>query len=165
MINTIAQGATGFARWGLAQGQGELVGGIYQELIVPVLTVRSQRGGPSSAKQAAIEVANLPYQITNRIFSVRVQLGGQLAMFSEPSPVLPLLLSGAEQAGHVGMATGASLDPVSGTVSLVPGQPADIAFLLTDDRVDAVRIVVRDPATDAPLYSSPQEIPVKLGVG
>ncbi len=35
VINTIAEGATGFARWGLAQGQGQLVGGVYQELVVP----------------------------------------------------------------------------------------------------------------------------------
>lgn len=35
VINTIAQGATGFARWGLTQGQGQLVGGVYQELTVP----------------------------------------------------------------------------------------------------------------------------------
>ncbi len=37
VINAIAEGATGFDRWGLAQGQGQLVGGIYQELVVPVV--------------------------------------------------------------------------------------------------------------------------------
>jgi ABC-type glycerol-3-phosphate transport system substrate-binding protein len=37
VINAIAQGATGFDRWGLAQGQGQLVGGVYQQLVVPVV--------------------------------------------------------------------------------------------------------------------------------
>lgn len=35
VINTIASGAANFQRWGFAQGQGLLVGGVYQELTIP----------------------------------------------------------------------------------------------------------------------------------
>lgn len=35
VINTIVAGAGNFQRWGFAQGQGLLVGGVYQELTVP----------------------------------------------------------------------------------------------------------------------------------
>lgn len=55
MINTIAQGATGFARWGLAQGQGELVGGIYQELLVPV-AIADIINGSLTPEDAAAEI-------------------------------------------------------------------------------------------------------------
>jgi multiple sugar transport system substrate-binding protein len=36
-IDALVNGATSFARWGLKEGQGELVGGVYQELVFPVL--------------------------------------------------------------------------------------------------------------------------------
>jgi len=136
-----------------------------QELIVPVLTVRSTAPVPASPKKAAIEVGNLPYRITNRIFSVTARLEGQMALFAPQSPVLPLLMAGTQQVGRAGMATGAEFDGTAGTVALVPGQDAEIALLLTDDTVESVRVVIRDPATDAELYRSPQDIPVKLGVG
>jgi len=35
VLNTIIQGANSFDRWGFAQGQGELVGALYSELIIP----------------------------------------------------------------------------------------------------------------------------------
>lgn len=137
-----------------------------QELVVPVLTVRSQATATAVPKKSPIEVSNLPYEVTNRIFSVRVLLQGQLAMFSEPAPVLPMLLSTVgQQVGRVGMATGAEHDATTGTVTLSPGQPAEIAFLLTDDTAKSVRVVIRDPVTDAELYGSPDDIPVKLAIG
>ena len=37
--------------------------------------------------------------------------------------------------------------------------------VLHDDTVETLRIVVLDPATDAELYRSPADIPVRLGVG
>ena len=40
-----------------------------------------------------------------------------------------------------------------------------VAFLLSDDNAAAIRVVIRDPATDAELYRSPADIAVKLGVG
>lgn len=58
VINAIAEGATGFARWGLAQGQGQLVGGIYQELPVPV-TLSDVINGALTAEEAAAEIQML----------------------------------------------------------------------------------------------------------
>ena len=55
VINTIANGATNFARWGLAQGQGQLVGGIYQELIVPV-AIADIINGSLTPEEAAAEI-------------------------------------------------------------------------------------------------------------
>jgi ssDNA-binding replication factor A large subunit len=39
-----------------------------------------------------------------------------------------------------------------------------VGFILTDDSVGSVRLVVFDPATDAELYRSPHDLPVHLGV-
>ncbi|NWF69135.1 MAG: extracellular solute-binding protein [Chloroflexi bacterium] len=55
VINTIAEGATNFSRWGLAQGQGRLVGGVYQELVVPVI-LNDVINGVLTAEQAAAEI-------------------------------------------------------------------------------------------------------------
>ena len=49
----IAEGATGFARWGLAQGQGQLVGGVYQELVVPIAIADIISGGLAPEDAAA----------------------------------------------------------------------------------------------------------------
>jgi hypothetical protein len=111
-------------------------------------------------------VLGVPQSITNRIFSVTIELGGpNLALFSTPTAMQPLLLSGSKQVGTVGMVIDGDLDASAGTVSLHPGKPVTVAFLLSDDMVESVRIIIRDPATDTELYRSPTEIPVHLGVG
>jgi hypothetical protein len=136
-----------------------------QEMVIPVITVRSALPVAAAAGKERLTVSNLPYEITNRIFSVNVELGGQnLAMFASPTIVKPVLLAGTAQVGTVGVAIGGDLDPHAGTVAILPGTPVTIGFLLSDDSVLAVRIVVRDPATDAELYRSPADIPVRLGV-
>jgi hypothetical protein len=137
-----------------------------QELIVPVVTVRTVAAAAPAGKKEKLDVQNLPYQVTNRIFMVKVTLGGQnLSLFSEPLAVKPILMEGEHQVGAVGMATGAVIDRAAGTVTLTPGKEAEIAFLLSDDDAKAIRVVIRDPATDAELYRSPTDIAVKLGVG
>ncbi len=136
-----------------------------QELIVPVITVHSAASMASPAGPDRLTVLNVPGAVTNRIFSVTIEFGGpNLALFTTPTDVQPLLLSGTAQVGSVGMAIDGDLDATSGTVSVQPGKPVTVAFLLSDDTADSVRIVVRDPATDAELYRSPNEIPVRLGV-
>ena len=62
------------------------------------------------------------------------------------------------------MADGAELDVATGCVRLDAANAVTVWFRLSDDEVDAVRIVVLDPATDAELYRSPADIPVRLGV-
>ena len=68
------------------------------------------------------------------------------------------------QVGVVGMAIDAELDEATKVVTLAADKPANVAFLLQDDSISSLRIVVQDPATDAELYRSPTDIPVRLGV-
>ena len=137
-----------------------------QELVIPVVTIYSTPSPTRAGKPERLGVLNVPSTITNRIFSVTIELGGpNLALFSTPTAVQPLLLSGAKQVGTVGMAIDGDLDAAAGTVSVQPGKPVTVAFLLSDDTAESVRIIVRDPATDTELYRSPAEIPVHLGVG
>ena len=58
----------------------------------------------------------------------------------------------------------AELDEATRAVTLAADKPANVAFLLQDDSIASLRIVVQDPATDAELYRSPADIPVRLGV-
>jgi hypothetical protein len=131
-----------------------------QELIVPVVIVRSNAG--DSARQAPSRVAasGLPTAVTNRIFTVSFQAD----LASGELSVRPLLTSAGRQVGTAGMAVGTELDRTTGTVTLVPGKIVTVGFLLTDENVASVRVVVQDAATDAELYRSPGDIPVRLGV-
>jgi hypothetical protein len=137
-----------------------------QELVIPVLTVRT--AAPErirSAPVGPVTVTGLPDAVTNRIFSVTIQLDGKnLSLFSSELVVRPLLISSGKQVGGVGMAIDAELDRATGSVKLQPGKPVTVAFLLSDESVASLRIVVQDPATDAELYRSPNDIPVRLGV-
>ena len=111
-------------------------------------------------------VTGSPEVVTNRIFSVTLQLGGQnLSLFSNAVVVRPLLMSSAgKQVGAVGMAIDAEVDRATGCVKLQPGKPVAVAFLLNDESAASLRVVVQDPTTDAELYRSPTDIPVRLGV-
>jgi hypothetical protein len=88
----------------------------------------------------------------------------QLMLGTMGIQVRPLLMSAGKQVGAVGMAIGAHFDATNGCVVLEPNKPVAVAFLLTDESVASLRIVVQDPATDAELYRSPNDIPVRLGV-
>ena len=135
-----------------------------QELVVPVVTVRLASQTPTTKTEPAT-VTGVPAEITNRIFSAVVQLGGaNLALFSSPTIVQPVLVTAGRVVGKAAMAIGADLDTGRGTVTLKPGTPVTIGFMLTDDTVASVRLVILDPATDAELYRSPHDIPVSLGV-
>ena len=93
------------------------------------------------------------------MFSVKLSYA---SMLGTDTPVMPTLMSNGRQVGRVGMALGADLR-ADGSVALAVGTEATVGFMLDDDSVESVRIVVLDPATDAELYRSP-EIPVRLGV-
>jgi hypothetical protein len=49
-------------------------------------------------------------------------------------------------------------------LTLPPAVKGNVGFMLTDDTVKHVRIQVLDAETDAVLYLSPKDIPVRLGV-
>jgi hypothetical protein len=137
-----------------------------QELVIPVLTVRVKAPRPDRAAAVGpVTMTGLPDALTNRIFSVTIHLDGKnLSLFSSELVVRPLLISGGKQVGGVGMAIDADLDRATGCVKLQPGKPVTVAFLLSDESVASLRIVVQDPTTDAELYRSPTDIPVRLGV-
>lgn len=136
-----------------------------QELIVPVLTVRTKARPTAEPSMESIQVFALPKVITNRVFSVTMELGSnKLALYSTDTVIRPLLVSGGRQVGAVGMAVDAELDRVTGCVTLHPQKTATVAFLLTDESVSSVKVVVQDPTTDSELFRSPGDIPVQLGV-
>ena len=58
VIQTLVQGASGFARWGFNEGQGALVGGLYQELPIPEL-IGDILTGAITAAAAADEIQYL----------------------------------------------------------------------------------------------------------
>lgn len=154
---------------GIFKAGGDLAfhhgGASLQELIIPVVTVRSTVRGSAKSSPDIITASRLPEVVTNRIFSVTLQLGGlNASMFSNSVVVRPLLMSGGKQVGAVGMAIDAELDRATGCVTLATSKPATIAFLLSDERATALRVVVQDPSSDAELYRSPSDIPVRLGV-
>ncbi len=134
-----------------------------QELIVPVLKVRIKRAdAPPTVGQ--VSVTGLPDAVTNRVFSVTLQLGGvNVPLFTATMKVRPLLMSAGKQVGYVGMAIGADPDE-SGCLELQTGKPVTVAFILSDESVSSLRVVVQDPATDADLYRSIVDLPVRLGV-
>lgn len=136
-----------------------------QELIVPVLTVRTKARPAATPSMEGIQVTGSPKVITNRVFSVTMELGSnKLALYSTDTMIRPLLVSGGRQVGAVGMAVDAELDRVTGCVTLHPQKTATVAFLLTDESVSSVKVVVQDPTTDSELFRSPGDIPVQLGV-
>ena len=117
-----------------------------QELLVPVVTIRMKVRDSERASPSTMTVSGLPDAVTNRIFSVTLQLGGSnLSLFSSPTLVRPLLMSSGKQVGAVGMAIDAELDRATSCVRLQPGKPATVAFLLSDESAASVRVRCAGP--------------------
>jgi hypothetical protein len=136
-----------------------------QEMVMPVLIVRTKAREFSRPSAGPITADALPDAITNRIFSVTFTFGEKQMMFDATgTQVRPLLMTAGKQVGAVGMAVGAEFDRGTGCVKLEPNKPVTVAFLLSDESVASLRVVVQDPTTDAELYRSPNDIPVRLGV-
>lgn len=136
-----------------------------QELVIPVLTVRTKTRDSARPSAGPIEASGLPEAVTNRIFSVTFIYGAkQMLLGATGVQVRPLLMAAGKQVGAVGMAVDAQFDRATGTVKLEPNKPVTIAFLLSDESAASLRVVVQDPTTDAELYRSPTDIPVRLGV-
>ena len=136
-----------------------------QELVIPVVTVRMKARERERPTLGPVTATGLPASVTNRIFSVTIQLDGKnLSLFSNELLVRPLLISAGKQVGGVGMAIDGDFDRATGCVKLQPGKPVTVAFLLSDESSPSLRVVIQDPTTDAELYRSPTDIPVRLGV-
>jgi len=136
-----------------------------QELIIPVVTVRTQRAAAPGPTASLVTATVIPEAVTTRSTSATFVLGGnQLVLGAAAMTVRPVLMQGGRQVGAAGLAIGAELDRTTGCVALEPNQPVTVAFILSDDSVTSLRIVVQDPTTDAELYRSPADIPVRLGM-
>ncbi|MGF6370777.1 hypothetical protein OKW40_003527 [Paraburkholderia sp. RAU6.4a] len=136
-----------------------------QEMVIPVLTVRTKPREVARLSADPIEAMGLPNVVTNRIFSVTFTHGAKQMLLGATSiQVRPLLIAAGRPVGAVGMAVDAPFDRATGIVELEPNKPVTIAFLLSDENAASLRVVVQDPATDAELYRSPTDIPVRLGV-
>lgn len=154
---------------GVFRAGGDLAfhhGGVsLQESVIPVLTVRLRSESPARTAASPVVATGLPEAVTNRIFSIGLALADKQLVFGATGlPVRPLLMSAGRQVGAAGMAIDAELDRDTGCVTLQPGKAATVAFLLNDESVSSLRVVVQDPATDAELYRSSTDIPVRLGV-
>lgn len=123
-----------------------------QELIVPVLTLTTEKGPDAHAGASRVRLEGVPQQITNRTIGVRVELAPDL--FTEPHWVRVVLLHQSEQVGEAGMVQGAAMDPVTKRVQLTPGQPATVGLMLSRDGCPSVKIVVLDADSDAVLAQS-----------
>jgi hypothetical protein len=134
-----------------------------QELVIPVITAKLKVDGAVKVEKHAVTVAHDFDAVTNRIFTIRIELGGASKnLFENARKLRPLVLSDDKPVARAAIATGAALE--DGRLTLGPGVQATVAFMLTDDEVKTVRIQVLDAETDAVLYLSPKDIPVRLGV-
>ena len=130
-----------------------------------MLTVRTQSRELTRPAEGPIEATGIPEAVTNRIFSVTFTYGAkQMLLGASAIHVRPLLMAAGKQVGSVGMAVDAQFDRATGTVALEPNKPVTIVFQLSDESVASLRVVVQDPATDAELFRSPTDMPVRLGV-
>jgi hypothetical protein len=105
-----------------------------QELVLPVLTVRMKVRDSARTTDSPITATGLPDAVTNRIFSVTLQLGGRIYRSSRAMLVRPLLMSSGKQVGAVGMAIDAELDRSTGCVKIQPGNPSQSPSLERRER-------------------------------
>jgi hypothetical protein len=138
-------------------------GASLQELVIPVVTARLRTNAVVKAEKNAVSVSHDFEAVTNRIFSIKVELGGpNRNLFDQARRIRPIVLAGERQVGTAQVAVGATLD--GGCLQLQPKLAVLVGFILTDDTVASVRIQVLDADTDAVLYASPKDLPVRLGV-
>lgn len=137
-----------------------------QEMVIPVLSGRmpttpqaGEKGGNSGPTFHFV-----PATITNRIF--RIQIALEKSLFENGSRTVRLVVVDAMmiEVGRAGMASNTKkFDAATGVMELNIGAVADVALMLTNDKVPAIRVLVVDAHTDAELGST-AEIPVKLGL-
>lgn len=143
---------------GLAYHHG---GASMQELIIPLLTVHLNGNAGQKVEKNAVSVKAGFDAVTNRIFSIEIALGGG-GLFAEPRQIRPVAISDGREVAAAKMTSTGPIE--GGVVTLDHGMAINVAFLLTDDEVSHLKIQVLDAETDAVLYTSPADIPVRLGV-
>jgi len=129
-----------------------------QELIVPVLTVRTTVSKRRTTGEHIIRVSGAPTEITNRM--VTCQVSSLLG-----AVVCPILVSAGRKVGSLfGIHGEAEMDRHLGTVEIPARGTVTLALLLNDASVKTTSLVILEPSTDAELYRSPADITIDLGV-
>ncbi len=139
-------------------------GGIsLQEMVVPVVSLRMpSRAAEPQPGGSKVTLENLPTLLSNRTFGLRIRVAPDL-FNQEPLRMRLVLIADGQEVGQAGMAMDAEFDRASGTVTVSPGQDANVAMMLMRDEVTKFRVVAQEPDTDAVLAQS-EEIAVKLGM-
>jgi len=138
-------------------------GGIsLQELIVPVITFRMPKVETAKKTGLQVSISGCPDIVTNRTFGITLTAAGDLFQ-KEPLSLKVILVSGVEQVGRAGMASGECFDRDSGQLKLKPGSQVSVGLILTREGSESCRVVVQDAETDAVLAQS-DELPIKLGI-
>ena len=135
-------------------------GASLQELVIPVITVR-MRPATGAAEKKAVAVKFAADAVTNRVFVVEMELGaGAGGFFAESRKVRPIAVVGSRQVAATKMSSAGPVE--GGEVLLEPGKSVTAVLMLTDDTIQALRIQVLDADTDAVLYESPKDVPVRV---
>jgi PglZ domain-containing protein len=90
-----------------------------QELVIPVITAKLSGAGAGKVERNAVTVAHDFDAVTNRIFTVRIELGGASKnLFENARKLRPLVLSNDKPVARAAIATGAILE--DGRLTLGP---------------------------------------------
>jgi hypothetical protein len=134
-----------------------------QEMVVPVLTVKARPQSATKTVSSGVSVTHEFDAITNRIFTIKVELTGVAkGLFDQTLVVRPLVVGEGHEVAQAALAVGGELQ--SGLLALQPQTPVSVGFILTDERVSSARIQILDAETDRVLWASEADIPVKLGL-
>jgi hypothetical protein len=144
---------------GLAYHHGGLS---LQEMVVPVVSMRIPRTERVAATTTQVIVSGYPTKLTNRTFGITLTVSADI-FETETLSLRLILVSGGEQVGQAGMASGDHFDRKSGCVRVAPGDQVSIGLLLTRDDCTSCKLVVQDSFTDAVLMQT-DELPIKLGM-
>lgn len=131
-----------------------------QEMIIPVVSFRMGQDRPSAGPEGILVLSGVPAVLTNRTFSIYLEVGG---LFGQgPCTVRTLLLSKGVIVGKAGMALDGEYDQNTGCATIQPPKRANVVMILENEECKKVTVIIQDPATDRVLAQS-DEIPVKLG--
>jgi len=136
-----------------------------QEMVIPLLTIRTQQIKAQQTALKNIIVSGVPKVLATRTMGITIEIetGNLLDILeSGPMTVKPLLVCGGKQVGRAGMAVNGEFDGTTGCVTMKLNDKVIVGMLLSEES-EKIQVVVLDPQTDAVLGQS-DEIEVKLGM-
>jgi hypothetical protein len=112
-------------------------------------------------EKKALSVKFAADAVTNRIFSIEIALGsGADGLFAQARRVRPVAIAGSRLVAAAKMTMTGPIE--NGEVVIEPNKAVTVGLILTDDTIQALRLQVFDADTEAVLYESPQDIPVRV---